>query len=203
VEGNPVNAVDPSGHSSCGRYIGDCNVCSNPYRPDGTFDYETFEKCRLRVALFGTTYVKRSGDPATFLHLDINNVCRNTGPSSGTDACAYFQKRRNVVAIVIHHTGGPIASLDNLLPTYLTNSNYDQIDYPFHFLVDKAGFVFEARPMLVRGSHASGGNLGSIGVEIEGDFTKSLPVKTQINATIALIHAIRRERVKLLYLQSC
>jgi hypothetical protein len=65
------------------------------------------------------------------------------------------------------------------------------LDIAHHFLVKQDGAVYEAQPMLVRSSAASGGNIGAVNIELEGNFNLVQPKSQQLAAVVALVKAIR------------
>jgi hypothetical protein len=214
VEGNPSNRTDPSG--KCWNsgpfpipdgFPGRCEdnpayqykysrafsqIC-NPYSANADW----IETCRFNDATYGTnlTYVRRA--EIEFVlgedNLNDNDICPIAGPPSGADACLFAQQPSEIKTIVLHHTGGDIASFPNIRQDHLNRTKLDRIDFGFHFWIEKNGIVDEGRPMYIRGSHATGGNMGSIGIELEGNFDIDLPADIQIENTKILINAIKNQ----------
>jgi RHS repeat-associated protein len=172
--------------------------CRYPYE-NGKFNEGAFRACRadsLRLtnalSSAGFQYEPREtwsgNDQEKYFNWNAQSPCSTSGPSSLSDQCIFFQKPDNLVAVVLHHTGSEIE-----VPIQNLEAGTDGVDVAFHFLVKKSGTVVEGRPMLVRGTAAPGGNIGSVSIEIEGNFheNKNVPRREQIQATIALINAIK------------
>jgi hypothetical protein len=131
------------------------------------------------------------GEQKEYINWDAQTICPDGGPTNYGDPCIYFQKPNDLKAIVIHHTGSDILNMANTRPGHLSSPLYDNIDIAFHFGVLKDGTVIEGRPILIRGSHTRGGNIGSVGIELEGDFNTDLPKIIQLEETINLVISLR------------
>ena len=55
-------------------------------------------------------------------------------------------------------------------------------DIGYHFVVDRAGRVWEARPLRYQGAHVRDHNPGNIGVVVLGNFDLQSPSSTQLEA---------------------
>lgn len=65
-------------------------------------------------------------------------------------------------------------------------------DIGYHFVVDPAGRVWEARPLQLRGAHAGGGdaNRGNVGILVLGNFDVQSPPRKQVEALERLVRAL-------------
>ncbi len=181
-------------------------VCANPFDEQGNFLEDVFRACRVNPSLLaGLDFISREswGGANQYSYLEWNNVngngvCPPGGPSDKSDACMLFQKPEDLKAVIIHHTTktDPInypSHPADLRKGYISNPSdfYDTVDLAFHFLVLNTGAIYEGRPLLLRGSHTGGANTGTVGVELDGDFTIALPSQVQVQSTIALINALK------------
>lgn len=102
---------------------------------------------------------------------------------------------RRVRRVTIHHTGPPKAfwghSLSDVAHEIRRVQQVHQrdrgwADIGYHYIVDRAGNVWQGRPLKYQGAHAGGAaNEGNIGVVILGDYTRQKLTGNQ-RRTIAL-----------------
>lgn len=131
-----------------------------------------------------------------------------TWPAALSNGCHRYERPiRSVLKwIVVHHTDfieppGPIGILDY----HLQVSRYCDIAY--HYVIDKDGVIYEARPLELMGAHAGitreGTNgkteqqraldpdFGSIGIVLDGYFHDRPPSEHQLRALEMLVHLLR------------
>jgi len=65
-------------------------------------------------------------------------------------------------------------------------------DIGYHYIVDRAGRVWEARPVSLQGAHVSENNEHNIGVMCLGNFELQTPSNAQIQALRAIVRQLRR-----------
>lgn len=75
--------------------------------------------------------------------------------------------------IVLHHSGDGLDTHVNAIENlHITTNNWEDVGY--HFVIGRAEHnenkIYEARPLIFKGSHASGKNSKKIGIMVEGDF---------------------------------
>jgi len=108
-----------------------------------------------------------------------------------------------IYRITVHHDGMDAfwssgvsdtkARLDNIRKAHL-GRNFGDIGY--HYIVDRAGRVWEGRPIVYQGAHVKYHNPGNIGVMCLGNFDLQSPTNLQLaalNQHVALL--MRRWRV--------
>ncbi|NJL94915.1 MAG: N-acetylmuramoyl-L-alanine amidase [Anaerolineae bacterium] len=85
---------------------------------------------------------------------------------------------------VIHHT--VIYEGDDLLTMQEAQRLHQQdrkwADVGYHYLIGKAGAIYEGRSVTVRGVHTAGYNTGTVGVCLMGNFMVDLPTAPQLQA---------------------
>jgi N-acetyl-anhydromuramyl-L-alanine amidase AmpD len=65
-------------------------------------------------------------------------------------------------------------------------------DIGYHFAVDRAGRVWEARPLNWQGAHVKDHNPGNIGIVALGNFEEQSPTEAQLEATRRHVSALMR-----------
>jgi hypothetical protein len=102
-------------------------------------------------------------------------------------------------AITIHHDAIPLTAVDegssrrriqSIRRTHVQDNGWSDIGY--HFAVDRAGRIWEARPLLYQGAHVKNQNPGNIGIVLLGDFESQTPSFAQVKAMNSLVRALRR-----------
>ncbi len=100
--------------------------------------------------------------------------------------------------LTVHHEGNGINThlrpedvifdLNGVLEAHLQQS-YGDIGY--HFVIDRAGRIWEGRPLAYEGAHVSGMNEQNLGVMLLGNFEEQDPATDQIAALFLLVDALR------------
>ncbi len=102
--------------------------------------------------------------------------------------------------ITIHHDGMSVFSATSqeaaaqrieLIRQSHRNKRWGDIGY--HFVVDRAGRVWEARPLTYQGAHVSGHNEGNIGVLALGNFDQQSPTDAQVGGVHAHVSVLMRQ----------
>jgi len=106
-----------------------------------------------------------------------------------------------ITCITVHHEGRP--SANNEISEYgvkrlllLTRKVHERVmgagDIGYHFAIDRAGRVWEARPMKYQGAHAGNpaANRGNIGIEVMGNFNKQRVNQAQKTALAWLLNRL-------------
>lgn len=127
--------------------------------------------------------------------------------SEWADVDARPWRLREAVAfnrITVHHGGSVVdfktskERVEQIIEGMLLdhrNRNYGDMGY--HFVVDFAGRVWEARSLAYEGAHTSRQNEGNIGVVLLGNFQEQNPARKQLDALKILIESLReRYRIK-------
>ena len=101
--------------------------------------------------------------------------------------------------ITIHHDALPLpavssmagvkARLELIRRAHTKDRGWSDIGY--HFAVDRAGRVWEARSLKYQGAHVKNHNEGNIGIVLLGNFELSTPTAPQINALNRLVRGFR------------
>ncbi len=104
--------------------------------------------------------------------------------------------------VTVHHSGGDVLTTDGLSGTArilraIQRDHQERrrwVDIGYHYIVDRAGRVWEGRPVRWVGAHAgsSGANEGNLGILVLGNFDEQSPPPAQIRALTRLVESLRR-----------
>jgi hypothetical protein len=113
---------------------------------------------------------------------------------------------RNVYAmnginrITIHHEGYKVVSFDSYTAgvehMQLLRSSHQQrgfADVGYHFVIDRAGRVWEGRPAKFQGAHVRNNNEHNLGVMCLGNFDIQSPTDAQLRSLAATVAHLRRQ----------
>jgi len=104
-------------------------------------------------------------------------------------------------AITIHHDGMPPFAATDAASTAarvelirMSHRNRPQPwgDIGYHFVIDRAGRIYEGRPLQWQGAHVRDHNQGNIGVLCLGNFEVQVPSEQQLNALAGHVRTLRR-----------
>ncbi len=103
--------------------------------------------------------------------------------------------------ITVHHSGGGALTRDDLPGTArllraIQKNHQEQrrwVDIAYHYLVDRAGRVWEGRSSRWVGAHAgsSGANQGNLGILVLGNFDEQSLPPAQVRALTLLVESLR------------
>lgn len=111
------------------------------------------------------------------------------------------QSMSGVRRITVHHEGWTpvyftdmdetIARLAQIRKVHVKDRGWGDIGY--HFVIDRGGRVWEARPIMYQGAHAgpNGANLHNVGVMLLGNFDKQRPSEEQFAALVYMLRYLR------------
>jgi hypothetical protein len=100
--------------------------------------------------------------------------------------------------ITVHHEGWkPVyftshqktaARLERIRNSHVNHHGWGDIGY--HFIVDRAGRIWEARDLRYQGAHVSDHNEHNIGVMVLGNFEKQYPSREQLGALVPFLQKL-------------
>ncbi len=64
-------------------------------------------------------------------------------------------------------------------------------DIGYHFIVDRAGRVWEGRPIRYQGAHVTGHNKHNVGVVALGNFNRQSPTEEQIQGMVRIVRKLQ------------
>jgi N-acetylmuramoyl-L-alanine amidase len=67
---------------------------------------------------------------------------------------------------------------------------YNDADVDYHYLIDKSGVIYQARPLAYQGAHVRGNNPGNIGIAFLGDFSESEMSVQQMRAGVKIVRRL-------------
>ncbi|HVS73319.1 MAG TPA: peptidoglycan recognition family protein [Phycisphaerae bacterium] len=108
-----------------------------------------------------------------------------------------------VSRMTVHHTAGELSTdawkatagtLEAIRDFHTGKQPEDRgwADIAYHFVVDRAGRVWQARPLAYQGAHCQGHNEHNIGIVLLGNFEVQMPAAAQLVSLAAFIGFLRR-----------
>lgn len=107
---------------------------------------------------------------------------------------------RGVNRITLHHAGGtPVYFTDTkTVARYLESIRGSHVgrgwaDIGYHYAIDRAGRVWEARPIYYQGAHVKDHNEHNLGILVMGNFDQQSPSQAQVAAMQKFVAELRRK----------
>lgn len=107
---------------------------------------------------------------------------------------------RGVNRITLHHAGGtPVYFTDTpSVARYLESIRKAHVgrgwaDIGYHYAIDRAGRVWEARPIVYQGAHVKDRNEHNLGVLVMGNFDQQSPSQAQVATMQKFVAELRRK----------
>jgi len=111
---------------------------------------------------------------------------------------AQIQPMKGVARITVHHTARDLETdawrrtageLENIRIFHSGQRASDRhwADIAYHFVVDRAGRVWQARPLAYQGAHVKGHNEHNLGIVVLGNFEIQSPTAAQLVSLSGLI----------------
>ncbi len=111
-----------------------------------------------------------------------------------------MERQGRLQFVTIHHDGlGTPLGTSRLADTkarlsLIRNSHVGRsrnwADIGYHYAIDRAGRVWECRPLAYQGAHVRGHNDGNIGILVMGDFDLEKPTSAQLRALGTHVNAL-------------
>lgn len=104
--------------------------------------------------------------------------------------------------ITVHHEGWPghavtftdkattIDRLEGILRAH-TTSTHNWADIGYHFIIDRAGRIWEGRNLKYQGAHVSKCNENNLGIMCLGNFDEQSPSQAQLDSLVAALKAFK------------
>jgi hypothetical protein len=86
--------------------------------------------------------------------------------------------RQELNTFIIHHSATLDSTPASIQAGHMNGEGYADIAY--HYIIDKAGLIYEGRDIHVRGAHTGGHNTGTVGIVLIGNFETEEPTAEQI-----------------------
>lgn len=99
------------------------------------------------------------------------------------------QDTKKINKIILHHRAGN----GDIKSIHRQHIKRGWAGIGYHYYIRKSGVVFAGRPVTFVGSHCPGNNTNSIGICLEGDFTKEVPTLEQLKSLKDLVISLRYE----------
>jgi len=106
---------------------------------------------------------------------------------------------RGIRHLTVHHEGAsPVyftdyrASADRLALIQRQHFDRGWGDIGYHFVIDRAGRIWEARPLHLQGAHVRDHNEHNIGVMVLGNFEQQKPADAQLQTLASLVQDLSR-----------
>ncbi|PHN06163.1 peptidoglycan recognition protein family protein [Flavilitoribacter nigricans] len=100
--------------------------------------------------------------------------------------------------IVVHHTAGPVTQTPADIARYHTGpGNHICAEgcpgISYHFLIDRAGLVYQVNDLEAVSFHVSGANTRSVGICLIGNYSQIEPTATQLRRLRQTIRLVERK----------
>jgi len=139
--------------------------------------------------------------PAPVARSPFPNVIARGQWAKGAPVASLMTTMGPINAITIHHDGmPPFAATDaaataarvELIRMSHRNKPTPWGDIGYHFVIDRAGRIYEGRPLQWQGAHVRDHNAGNIGVLCLGNFEAQTPSEPQLQALATHVRTLRR-----------
>jgi hypothetical protein len=142
--------------------------------------------------------------PGPFVTAGLTNALARTSWAKGNPIPARMNRMTTPTKITIHHDGmspftgtsrsSVAARIELIRTSHLKRDGGNRWgDIGYHFVVDRAGRVWQARPVSYQGAHVKNHNEGNIGVLCLGNFEEQSPTRNQVRRLEALIVQLRSQ----------
>ena len=118
-----------------------------------------------------------------------------TGPVAGK-----VNPMGGISKVTIHHEGWrtvtftdqntTAARIEQIRTVHVRDRGWGDIGY--HFIVDRAGRVWEGRPLQYQGAHVSENNENNAGILVLGNFDNQAPTDAQFRALVATVARLKQ-----------
>ena len=134
-----------------------------------------------------TTYAAPAEQPTYSSYGTPNIIPRSAWVKSSTNTNR-VDAMKGINRITLHHEGWEVV---NFTDTGTTMSRLQHIqrfhmkergwgDVGYHYIIDRAGRVWEARPIIYQGAHVADMNEHNVGIMLLGNFEKQTPSNIQM-----------------------
>lgn len=130
----------------------------------------------------------------------INAISRSSWAGAGPVG-SKVNAMNGVSKLTIHHEGWTAVNftdqsttaerLEKIRKYHVGENHWGDIGY--HYIVDRAGRVWEGRPIQYQGAHVSKNNEHNIGILVLGNFEKQSPSSAQLQSLYATTAALSRQ----------
>lgn len=143
------------------------------------------------------TYPAPTPQPAFPSYSASNVIPRDSWAKLATNT-AKVDPMNGINRITLHHEGWEVVNFTDM-PTTMTRLQHIQRfhmkergwgDVGYHYVVDRAGRVWEGRPIQYQGAHVSDQNEHNVGIMLLGNFDNQLPSNVQLAAAQTMTAAI-------------
>ncbi|XAL98768.1 peptidoglycan recognition family protein [Phycisphaeraceae bacterium D3-23] len=138
--------------------------------------------------------------PPTAGHAGVQAIARSRW-SAGGPVLADINPMNGIQKITIHHEGSRAVDftgfdstaqhLEKIRKSHVNNNNWSDIGY--HYIVDRAGRVWEGRPTRYQGAHVGQNNENNLGVMALGNFDRQSPTQQQLNALFDTVRRLKHQ----------
>ncbi|HUO06714.1 MAG TPA: peptidoglycan recognition family protein [Phycisphaerae bacterium] len=113
-----------------------------------------------------------------------------------------MQLMNGISRVTVHHTGWNLSTdawkpttddLENIREFHSGGKTTDRgwADIAYHFVIDRAGRVWQARPLVYQGAHAKDHNAHNLGICLLGNFDVQMPAAAQLWSLATFIPFLR------------
>ena len=127
------------------------------------------------------------------------NVVSRASWSHGAPDYSDMNRMLPITHVTVHHDAlTPFIATDaasaeaRIELIRVSHRNKGWADIGYHFVIDRSGRVYEARPLAWQGAHVKDRNEGNIGILCLGNFEVQSPSEQQLNALVAHVKTLRQ-----------
>jgi hypothetical protein len=105
----------------------------------------------------------------------------------------------SITRITVHHEGSSVVTFDSVAQTarrlesirkgHLSRMTAGDIGY--HFVIDRAGRVWEGRSLAYQGAHVKNHNRHNLGIMVLGNFERQAPTEAQLQTLARVVRTAR------------
>lgn len=142
---------------------------------------------------------RTSPQPAPPASPTMPNVTSRTGWARGAPDYGDMDRMLPITHVTVHHDAlTPFIATDaasaqaRIELIRVSHRNKGWADIGYHFVIDRSGRIYEARPLAWQGAHVKDRNEGNIGILCLGNFEVQSPSEQQLNALVAHVKTLRQ-----------
>jgi len=165
------------------------------YRPQASANYPPYSTYPVTPAPTPYPSAPANTGTTTTLRIIPRTSWTNTSPIASS-----VNPMGSVGRITVHHEGSTPVYFDDaqttikrlqLIQTVHVRDN-KWADIGYHYIIDRAGRIWEGRPLQFQGAHVKANNEHNAGIMVLGNFDKQPPTNEQISSLLQTVVALRR-----------
>lgn len=144
-----------------------------------------------------TTYVPPAPQPTYSGYNTPNIISRSSWARMSTNT-SRVDSMNGINRITLHHEGWEVVDFTDMNTTMTRLQHIQRFhmkdrgwgDVGYHYIIDRAGRVWEARPIQYQGAHVADMNEHNVGIMLLGNFDKQSPSNIQLATAQSMVSTI-------------